>query len=103
MDTMSQRGVRKDRQGVVLSDAMDKTIVVRVERRMRHPAYGKEITKYKKFYAHDEKNEAHKGDVVRIAETRPLSRLKRWRLVEVIRKGKGELPRSSDDSAENQS
>jgi small subunit ribosomal protein S17 len=103
MDTIQQRGVRKKRDGVVVSDAMEKTIVVRVERRMRHPVYGKELTRYKKFYAHDEKNEAHKGDVVRIAETRPLSRLKRWRLVEVLKKGKGELPRSSDDSAQNQS
>lgn len=103
METVSQRGVRKDRRGIVISDAMDKTIVVRVERRMRHPVYGKEITRYKKFYAHDEKNEAQRGDVVRIAESRPLSKLKRWRLVEVLKKGRGDVPRSSDDSAENQS
>ena len=84
MDSNSQRGVRKSREGVVISDAMDKTIVVSVERRYRHPTYGKEITRSKKFYAHDEKNEAHKGDVVRIIETRPLSKLKRWRLVKIV-------------------
>ena len=103
METTGREAVRKNRQGVVVSDAMDKTIVVRVERRVRHAVYGKERTLYKKFYAHDEKNEAREGDVVRIAETRPLSRLKRWRLVDVLKKGKGEPPRSSDDRAEDQS
>lgn len=75
---------RKQRVGVVVSDVMDKTIVVSVERRERHPQYGKEIRRYTKFHAHDLKNEAHKGDRVRIEETRPISRLKRWRLVEIV-------------------
>jgi len=70
-----------------VSDAMDKTVVVRVERRYHHPVYGKVIRQHAKYYAHDEKNEAHKGDVVRIQEVRPLSKLKRWRLVAVIRRG----------------
>jgi small subunit ribosomal protein S17 len=91
MDSPHQRGVRKERKGTVVSDAMDKTVVVRVERRVRHPTYGKEVTYYKKLYVHDEKDEARKGDVVRIVETRPLSRLKRWRLVDILRKGKGEM------------
>lgn len=78
------RGHRKERVGEVVSDRMAKTIVVRVERRQRHPLYQKEVRAYSKFYAHDETGEARVGDRVRIAETRPLSRLKRWRLVEVI-------------------
>lgn len=81
-----ERGVRKERTGRVVSDKMDKTIVVEVTRRVRHPVYGKEMTRSKKFHAHDEKNEAKIGDVVRIEETRPLSRLKRWRLVAVVTK-----------------
>lgn len=101
MDSKSQRGVRKNREGVVISDSMDKTVVVSVERRFRHPTYGKEITRSKKYYAHDEKNEAHKGDVVRIAETRPLSKLKRWRLIEVLKKGKATALENSDDSSQN--
>lgn len=102
MDSNSQRGVRKKREGVVISDAMDKTIVVSVERRYRHPTYGKEITRSKKYYAHDEKNEAHKGDVVLITETRPLSKLKRWRLVEILKKGKAVVAlENSDDSSQN--
>ncbi len=84
MSTETQRGVRKERSGVVVSDKMDKTIVVMTERRIRHPVYGKEISRTKKFYAHDEKNEAKVGDLVRISEARPLSRLKRWRLVEIV-------------------
>jgi small subunit ribosomal protein S17 len=83
----ADRGHRKVRIGEVVSDAMNKTIVVREERRERHPVYGKEMRKFSKFYAHDEKNEAKKGDRVRIVETRPLSRLKRWRLLEVVGKG----------------
>lgn len=86
MTDAAQRGVRKTRQGRVVSDAMDKTIVVKVERRVRHPLYGKEMRRSKRFYAHDEKEEAGVGDVVRIAETRPLSRLKRWRLVDIVRR-----------------
>lgn len=78
---------RKERTGVVVSDAMDKTVVVRVERRLRHPLYGKELRRFKKFHVHDEKNEAKVGDRVRIVETRPLSRLKRWRLAEILRHG----------------
>jgi small subunit ribosomal protein S17 len=101
MDSKSQRGVRKKRGGVVVSDAMDKTIVVSVERRFRHSTYGKEITRSKKLYAHDEKNEARKGDVVRLVETRPLSKLKRWRLVEILKKGKVGALESSDDSNQN--
>jgi small subunit ribosomal protein S17 len=65
---------------------MDKTIVVSVERRFAHPLYGKQVTRHKKYYAHDNENEAHIGDVVRIVETRPLSKNKRWRLEEVVRK-----------------
>lgn len=99
MESERRQGVRKTREGFVVSDAMEKTIVVRVQRRTRHPVYGKELMKFRKFYAHDEKNEAHKGDLVRIQETRPLSRLKRWRLVEVVRKGTGEVPGSSHDTA----
>ena len=75
---------RKRRTGRVVSDAMDKTIVVLLETRRRHPKYGKMVRYVKRLYAHDEKNEAKVGDFVRIVETRPLSRLKRWRLVEII-------------------
>lgn len=81
-----QRGVRKSRTGVVTSDKMDKTIVVAVTDRFRHPVYGKTVTRVKKFHAHDEGNEAHVGDKVRIVETRPLSRLKNWRLEEIVHK-----------------
>lgn len=99
MTTTTQRGVRKKRDGLVISDAMDKTIVVRVERRFRHPVYGKEITRYTKLYAHDEKSEAKKGDVVRVVEARPLSRLKRWRLLEVLKSGRAQASGSTHDSA----
>ena len=78
------RGNRKERVGVVVSDVQDKTIVVKVDRRTPHPLYQKIVKVRKKFTAHDEKNEAKKGDTVRIVETRPLSRSKRWRLVEII-------------------
>jgi len=78
------RGNRKERVGEVLSNKMAKTIVVRVERRFAHRQFKKVVTQYKKFYAHDEKSEAEPGDRVRIEETRPLSKLKRWRLVEVV-------------------
>lgn len=81
-----ERGLRKTRTGVVVSDRMDKTIVVRVERRIRHPLYGKQIRRFDKFYAHDEENTAHVGDTVRIMETRPMSKTKNWRLVEIVRK-----------------
>jgi len=79
-----QRGHRKERVGNVVSDKMNKTIVVRVERRFRHPRFKKVVTAYSKFYAHDEKNEAKVGDRVRIQETRPLSKTKSWRLVEIV-------------------
>lgn len=78
------RGHRKERVGEVISNKMNKTIVVRVQRRFAHPVFRKVVTAYSKFYAHDEKNEARPGDRVRIEETRRLSRLKRWRLVEVV-------------------
>ena len=78
------RGNRKERVGEVVSNKMAKTIVVRVERRFPHPQFKKIVTAYKKFYAHDEKSEAKIGDTVRIEETRPLSKLKRWKLVEVV-------------------
>jgi len=84
--TAEARGHRKERVGSVVSNKMAKTIVVRVERRFPHPRFKKVVTAYKKFYAHDEKAEARVGDKVRIAETRPLSKLKRWRLVEVVEK-----------------
>ncbi len=84
--TNKPTGHRKERVGEVVSNKMAKTIVVRVERRFPHPQFKKVITRYKKFYAHDEKSEAQPGDRVRIEETRPLSKLKRWRLVEVVEK-----------------
>jgi small subunit ribosomal protein S17 len=84
MSETEQRAKRKERKGVVVSDKMDKTVVVTVTRRIRHATYGKEITVARKFHAHDEKNEARIGDTVRIEETRPLSKLKRWRLIEIV-------------------
>src|SRR5712675_3068228 len=86
------RGNRKERLGEVISNKMTKTIIVRVERRFPHPKYKKVITGYKKFYAHDEKSEAKVGDRVRIEETRPLSKTKRWRLVEVVERSSGVTP-----------
>ncbi len=88
MENKSTRPMRKQRVGVVVSDKMDKTVTVEVIRRMRHPKYGKFITRRKKYLVHDEKNEAHIGDTVRIMETRPLSRRKRWRLVQIIERAK---------------
>ena len=82
------RNRRKLRQGVVVSTAGEKTCVVKVEERKKHPLYGKMITKSKKLHAHDENNECGVGDVVRIMETRPVSKLKRWRLVEIVEKAK---------------
>ena len=79
-------GRRKEVVGNVVSNRMNKTIVVQVIRKKAHPFYGRVVSKAKKFYAHDEKNEAHIGDIVRLEETRPLSKLKRWRLKEVMRK-----------------
>ena len=83
------RNLRKERTGVVVSDAMNKTVVVQAERRIQHPVYGKFLRRSKKYYAHDEQNEAKKGDQVRIAETRPLSKTKRWRLVEIVARASG--------------
>ena len=83
-ETSLQRAHRKERVGDVVSDKMNKTIVVRVKRRFRHPRFKKVVTAYSKFYAHDEKNEAKVGDRVRIQETRPLSKTKSWRLVEIV-------------------
>jgi small subunit ribosomal protein S17 len=82
------RGLRKERIGKVLSNKMDKTISVAVERKVKHPIYGKFIKKTTKFMAHDEANTCAIGDLVRIMETRPLSKNKRWRLVEVVEKAK---------------
>jgi len=85
---MGDRGQRKVREGTVISAAMNKTAIVLMKRRLRHPIYGKYVTLNKKFYVHDEKNECQIGDVVRIMETRPLSKLKRWRLVGVVERAK---------------
>lgn len=84
----TDRNSRKVRQGVVVSTAGDKTCVVKVEERKRHPLYGKMITQSTKFHAHDETNECGVGDTVAIMETRPLSKMKRWRLVQIIEKAK---------------
>lgn len=83
-----ERKTRKSRIGLVTSDKMDKTITVAVERKVKHPIYGKFLKKTTKFHAHDETNQCGIGDTVRIMETRPLSKTKRWRLVEVIEKAK---------------
>ena len=83
-----ERNLRKTRIGVVSSNKMEKTITVAVERKVKHPIYGKFLKKTTKFHAHDEKNECTIGDVVKIMETRPLSKTKRWRLVEVVEKAK---------------
>jgi small subunit ribosomal protein S17 len=85
---MEARNLRKTRIGVVTSNKMAKTITVAVERKVKHPIYGKFVKKTSKFHAHDDKNECSIGDVVRIMETRPLSKTKRWRLVEVVEKVK---------------
>ena len=86
--TTTERKRRKTRIGIVSSDKMTKTITVAVERKVKHPIYGKFVKKTTKFHAHDENNTAGIGDVVRIMETRPLSKTKRWRLVEIIEKAK---------------
>jgi small subunit ribosomal protein S17 len=84
----SERGSRKVRVGTVLSDRMDRTVVVGVARSVAHPIYGKRVARTKKFYAHDEDGQARQGDTVRIVETRPLSKTKRWRVVEIVEKAK---------------
>lgn len=88
MTEITDRNLRKTRTGVVSSNKMLKTIIVKVERRVKHPMYGKFVKKTSKFTVHDEKNECQPGDRVRIMETRPLSKTKRWRLVEIIEKVK---------------
>ena len=85
---MTERNLRKTKTGLVTSNKMAKTITVMVERKVKHPIYGKFVKKSSKFHAHDEKNECNIGDLVKIAETRPLSKTKRWRLVEVVEKVK---------------
>lgn len=85
---MEERNLRKERVGVVASNKMEKSIVVAVERKVKHPKYGKFLKKTTKFVAHDEKNECGIGDTVRIMETRPLSKTKNWRLIEVVEKAK---------------
>ena len=85
---MAERNLRKTKTGVVTSNKMAKTITVSVERRVKHPIYGKFVKKTTKFHAHDEKDECTVGDVVKIMESRPLSKTKRWRLVEVVEKAK---------------
>ena len=87
-ETTITRNLRKTRTGVVSSNKMDKTIVVKVERKIKHPLYGKFLKKTTSFHAHDEKNECSIGDTVKIMESRPLSKTKRWRLVEVVEKVK---------------
>lgn len=83
-----ERGTRKTRTGLVVSDKMEKTVVVAIERRVPHPVYGKMVTRTKRVKAHDEENSAKTGDTVRIAETRPLSKDKRWRVVEIVERAR---------------
>ena len=84
----AERGRRKVRTGVVVSDAMDKTVLVRIDRQVRHPRYDKTVRRASKLAAHDESNEAHVGDTVRVMETKPLSKTKRWRVVEIVERAK---------------
>ena len=85
---MEKRNLRKERVGVVTSDKMEKSIVVSVERKVKHPKYGKFVKKTTKFVAHDENNDCNEGDTVKIMETRPLSKNKNWRLVEIVERAK---------------
>ena len=82
------RGARKERVGIVVSDKMEKSITVAIKRQVKHPIYGKFVKQTTKLMAHDEQNDAHVGDTVRIMETRPLSKNKRWRLIEVLERAK---------------
>ena len=84
----AERGRRKVRTGVVVSDGMDKTVMVRIDRQVRHSLYGKTVRRSSKLAAHDETNDAHVGDLVRVMETRPLSKTKRWRVVEIVERAK---------------
>jgi len=88
MNTATNRTARKTRQGLVVSDKMDKTVVVAIERRVAHPVYGKMVTRTKRLKAHDEQNTAKVGDTVRIVETRPMSKDKRWRLLEIVERAR---------------
>ncbi|MGC9352785.1 MAG: 30S ribosomal protein S17 [Mariniphaga sp.] len=88
MEENKVRNLRKERVGVVVSNKMDKTIVVAEKRKVKHPIYGKFVNKTTKFYAHDEKNDCNIGDLVKVMETRPLSKNKCWRLVEIIERAK---------------
>jgi small subunit ribosomal protein S17 len=88
MEEIKERNLRKERVGVVVSSKMDKTIVVAEKRKVKHPIYGKFINKTSKYYVHDETNTCNVGDTVRIMETRPLSKNKRWRLVEIMERAK---------------
>lgn len=85
---MTERNLRKTRTGIVTSNKMDKSVTVKVKRKLKHEMYGKFLEKSKSFHAHDEKNECNIGDKVRISETRPLSKTKRWRVVEIVEKAK---------------
>jgi len=85
---MSERNYRKERVGVVVSDKMDKSVVVRVDRQLMHPIYGRTVKKQKRYVAHDEANDCKVGDTVKIVETRPLSKTKRWRIGEVVERAK---------------
>jgi small subunit ribosomal protein S17 len=85
---VTERGRRKVRTGVVVSDKMDKTVLVRIDRKVRHPLYRKTVARSNKLAAHDETNDAHVGDTVRVMETRPLSKSKRWRVVEIVQRAK---------------
>jgi small subunit ribosomal protein S17 len=86
--TTTERGRRKVRTGVVISDKMDKTVLIRIDRQVRHALYGKTVKRSSKLAAHDEANDAHVGDTVRVMETRPLSKSKRWRVVEIVERAK---------------
>ena len=85
---MEKRNLRKERVGVVTSDKMDKSVVVAVERKVKHPKYGKFVKKTSKFVAHDEKNDCNSGDTVKIMETRPMSKTKVWRVIEILERAK---------------
>ena len=87
-DETNERGSRKSRVGTVVSSKMDKTAIVAVERKVAHPVYGKQQVRTKKYYAQDDENAAREGDVVKIVETKPLSKTKRWRIVEIVEKAK---------------
>ena len=88
MSEVTERNLRKTRVGIVVSDKMEKTITVEIRERVKHPLYGKIVNRTKKFKAHDENNEAGIGDTVRIMETRPMSKMKRWRLIEIVERAK---------------